>query len=153
MRRRTFIAGLAALGAASPAFFSTSEGTPTWRAFSDELRRRGYDEGRNLAVERRSAEGLAERWPDLVQEIVALKPEVIVAITLAIADELKRTAPSIPVVAHVLDPVEYGLVTSLALAACTPAASSSPRASAAAPSATSASSASALTRTSEACSE
>ena len=28
-----------------------SEGLPTWRAFSEELRRRGYEEGRNLAVE------------------------------------------------------------------------------------------------------
>jgi len=93
---------------------SASGGLPTWRAFSEELRRRGYEEGRNLAVERRTAEGFAERWPEVVQGVVSLKPDLVVANTFAIADEFKHTAPSIPIVAHVLDPLEYGLVTSLA---------------------------------------
>jgi putative ABC transport system substrate-binding protein len=50
----------------------------------------------------------------VVQAVVSLKPDLVVANTFAIADELKHTAPSVPIVAHVLDPVEHGLVTSLA---------------------------------------
>ena len=49
-----------------------------------------------------------------MQEVVSLKPDVVVANTFAMADELKHKAPSLPIVAHVLDPLEYGLVKSLA---------------------------------------
>jgi ABC-type uncharacterized transport system substrate-binding protein len=42
------------------------------------LRERGYVEGRNLQIEYRSADGQAERFPDLAAEIVRLPVDLIV---------------------------------------------------------------------------
>jgi putative ABC transport system substrate-binding protein len=47
--------------------------------FHEELRRLGYDAGRNIAIEYRSADGRFERLPGLAAELVALKVDVIVA--------------------------------------------------------------------------
>src|SRR5262245_22902638 len=47
-------------------------------AFRQRLRELGYVEGRNLVIEYRSADGRAERVPDLAIELVQLKTEVIV---------------------------------------------------------------------------
>src|SRR6266481_3811888 len=49
------------------------------KAFRDELRARGYDEGRNLQIETRYTQGRPDRIPELVAELVALHPEIIVA--------------------------------------------------------------------------
>src|SRR5688500_17356511 len=68
-----------------------------------------------INVERRTAQGLGpDRWNEGAREVVSLKPDVIVAFTFALADEFKSITASIPIVAGVLDPVEYGLVRSLA---------------------------------------
>jgi putative ABC transport system substrate-binding protein len=53
-------------------------GGSAWRAFFSELRRLGYVKGQNLNVDRYSAEGHHERYPDIVHEIVATRPELIV---------------------------------------------------------------------------
>ena len=42
------------------------------------LRDLGYVEGRNLVIEYRSADGRAERFPDLASELVRLKVDLIV---------------------------------------------------------------------------
>ena len=42
------------------------------------LRNLGYVEGRNLVIEYRSADGRAERFPDLASELVRLKVDLIV---------------------------------------------------------------------------
>src|SRR5215204_5105008 len=42
------------------------------------LRDLGYAEGRNLVIEYRSADGRAERFPDLASELVRLKVDLIV---------------------------------------------------------------------------
>src|SRR5436305_6333220 len=42
------------------------------------LRQHGYIEGQNLVIEYRSADGRAERFPDLAAELVRLKVDVIV---------------------------------------------------------------------------
>src|SRR5438034_1572452 len=85
-------------------------------AFRQGLRDLGYVEGRNLVIEYRDAEGKVERLPALAAELVALKVDVIVTegSTLAarVAKEATRTIPI--VFAGVGDPVESGLVTSLA---------------------------------------
>jgi ABC-type uncharacterized transport system substrate-binding protein len=47
-------------------------------AFRRGLRDLGYEEGRNVAIEFRSAEGRLKRFPALVAELVALKVDVIV---------------------------------------------------------------------------
>jgi putative ABC transport system substrate-binding protein len=44
------------------------------------LRQLGYEEGRNLVLERRSAEGKRERYLEIAAELVRLKTDVIVTI-------------------------------------------------------------------------
>src|SRR5262245_62507770 len=48
-------------------------------AFSQGLRELGYVEGKTVLLEIRFAEGAVERLPRLARELVALKPDVIVA--------------------------------------------------------------------------
>ena len=45
-------------------------------AFQQRLRELGYVEGQNLVIEYRSADGRAERFPDLAIELVRLKVDV-----------------------------------------------------------------------------
>jgi putative ABC transport system substrate-binding protein len=47
-------------------------------AFRQGLRELGYVEGKNVVIERRSAEGKEDRVPALPAELVSLKVEVIV---------------------------------------------------------------------------
>lgn len=75
----------------------------------------GYAEGRNLVVEKRYAQGMTERLPALAQELVALKPDVIVAGATPQALAAKRATSAIPIVfVGPTDPVAAGLVRSLA---------------------------------------
>jgi putative ABC transport system substrate-binding protein len=90
----------------------TGEGS-AWRAFFGELRRLGYVEGQNLIIERYSAEGHHERYADLVGQIVAHDPDVIVTGTNPVVIAFRAATSTIPVVAFMLDPLHAGLVTSL----------------------------------------
>ena len=54
---------------------------PAVRGFVHGLRSLGYEEGRNLILERRSAEGKFERAPEIVRELISLKVDVIVAVS------------------------------------------------------------------------
>src|SRR5262249_57088275 len=58
---------------------TTPEAARPWDALFAGLRDLGYIEGRNLSVERRWAEGRAERYHELAAELVALKPDLIIA--------------------------------------------------------------------------
>jgi putative tryptophan/tyrosine transport system substrate-binding protein len=79
------------------------------------LRERGYEDGKNIAIEYRYAEGRAERLPELVGELVGLKVNLLLALGGDIALVLRRAATSIPiVVATSTDPVRSQLVVSLA---------------------------------------
>src|SRR5262245_25723776 len=83
--------------------------------FTRALQDLGYIEGRNLVLERRWAEGQNVRFPSLAAELVALKPEVIVADSTPGAIAAKRATTVIPIVMlNVSDPVGTGIVTSLA---------------------------------------
>jgi putative ABC transport system substrate-binding protein len=84
-------------------------------AFTQGLREHGYVEGQNVVVERRFAEGRAERISELAAELLRLKVEVIVTSTdLGIAG-VKRQTQTIPIVmANSTDPVATGFVASLA---------------------------------------
>src|SRR6266446_2660868 len=89
-------------------------GGSAWRAFFGELRRLGYVEGENLIIERYSAEGHHERYADLAREIVSRNPDVIVTGTNPVVVAFKAATSTIPVIAFMLDPLQAGLVTSLA---------------------------------------
>src|SRR5262245_50666240 len=130
MKRREFIAGLlvaATLGKAraqQPAkvhriaivtlAFPIAEITetssfPFYRAFFRELRRFAYIEGRNLIVERYSAD---RPTVELAREVLRSKPDVIFSI--ANWTWLLKPLTTIPIVGLFVDPVGFGLVASLA---------------------------------------
>jgi putative ABC transport system substrate-binding protein len=83
-----------------------------WRA---GLRDAGWVEGQNLAIEERTYREHPERVPDLAAELVALRPDVLLAGATDTAQALARATASIPIVfAGLVDPVAAGLVSSYA---------------------------------------
>src|SRR5882724_7707481 len=78
------------------------------------LRELGYVEGQNIAFEFRSAEGKLDRLPELAAELVGLKVDVIVALYVPCALAAKQATRDIPIVILAGDPVETGIVPSLA---------------------------------------
>src|SRR5437762_13243409 len=62
------------------------------------LRELGYVEGRNLIIEYRSADGRAERFPDLASELVRLKVDLLVTRGTPAARAAKNATGTIPVV-------------------------------------------------------
>ena len=138
MNRRAFVTGLGAVLAAPVGAEAQSservyrigvlfEGTPRpdmdgheprsrlLRPFLQGLRELGYVEGRNLVVERRSAEGKPERLPGLAAELLRLNVDLILASGELTTPALLAATRTIPVVQPTLtDPVERGYVKSLA---------------------------------------
>lgn len=84
-------------------------------AFRDGLRQHGWVEGRNVTLELRWAQGDLERLPALAEELVRLKPEVILTAARPVHLAVKKQTSTIPIVmATGADPVGAGLVQSLA---------------------------------------
>ena len=83
-------------------------------AFLDGLRELGYVVGQNVVIEYRSAAWNRELLPDLAVELVNLKVDAIVAVPGAV-EAAKEATKTIPIIVPALgDPVEEGLVKSLA---------------------------------------
>jgi putative tryptophan/tyrosine transport system substrate-binding protein len=81
------------------------------KAFNDL----GYVEGKNIHLDHRFPAENPERFRILARELVDAKPDVIMAVTLAAALELKKATRTIPIVFVVIpDPIANGLVESLA---------------------------------------
>jgi putative tryptophan/tyrosine transport system substrate-binding protein len=133
MDRRTFIGGIACnLVIAPPAALAQPAGkvhrigyltvgsasttyTRPLEAFRQGLRELGWEEGRNLLIEYRFAEGRADRLPALAEELVRLKVDLIVASPTPSALAAKHATRTIPIVGMSLtEPVAVGLVPSLA---------------------------------------
>ena len=77
------------------------------------MRERGWIEGKNLLVEYRFAE-TPDRMPTSAAELVALTPDLIVALGPQAAVAMKSATATIPIVfVAVFDPVGGGLVQSL----------------------------------------
>jgi putative ABC transport system substrate-binding protein len=90
---------------------------PPIQALRQGLLERGYVEGQTITFEYRSAEGKFERFADLAAELVARQVDVIVAGGgLPGVLGARRATAKIPIVFAALgeDPVQYGLVQSLA---------------------------------------
>jgi len=77
------------------------------------LRGLGYVEGRNLVIDYRSADGHAERFPDLAADLVRMKADLIVTRGTPAANAAKQATQAIPVVMATMgDP--RAIVTSFA---------------------------------------
>jgi putative tryptophan/tyrosine transport system substrate-binding protein len=83
--------------------------------FRDGLRALGYEEGRNIVIEYRWAEGKYERFPSLVAELLASHVDVLVTAGTPASLAIKKATMSVPVVMIAVgDPIGSGLVPSLA---------------------------------------
>ena len=86
-------------------------------AFRQSLRELGYVEGKNIVIEQRYAEGNLDRLPELADELVRLKVDIIVAAGgINVIRAAKNATKTIPIVmgGSGIDPVVAGLVESLA---------------------------------------
>ncbi|MCK1466888.1 ABC transporter substrate-binding protein [Bradyrhizobium sp. CW10] len=124
-RRAWLTSGLAFLLATG----GKSEGSRRWRVgyldsgrspvgsntLRGALRALGYEEGRNLIIDVREANGKYGLLPALADELVALTPDVIVAnATPAIAAAQKATSTIPIVMSPATDPIGSGFVVSFA---------------------------------------
>jgi len=86
-----------------------------WRSFRDGLRALGWIEGRNVVIQGRFAEGEDARLPAIVDEILAMKPEVIVIDGARVVHAFRERSADPPIVTAVAsDPVGSGLIASFA---------------------------------------
>src|SRR5262245_42278464 len=125
MRRREFISGFAASVALwpCPGIAQTSPrpvvacliggsrvgSERVFSGFLQGMRELGYVEGQNWTFESRYADGEQARSPLLAEELVSLKPDVIVSGTMAGVVAFKKLTDTIPIVSAVLiDPVGFG---------------------------------------------
>ena len=98
------------IGASSPATSAQN-----LEAFRQGLRDLHYIEGENMAIEVRWAEGSAQRFPQLIAELIGLKVDVLLVSAAAGALAAKNAGITTPVVfAAVTDPIGYGIIDSLA---------------------------------------
>jgi hypothetical protein len=67
-------------------------------AFRDGLRERGYEEGRNIIIEYRWADGKYERFPALVAEHITAKVDVIVTAGTPAALAVKKATTTVPLI-------------------------------------------------------
>ena len=92
-----------------------SERVHLWDAFRQGLRELGYVEGQNIILVFPSTEVTPERLPHLAVELVSLKVDVIVAAATVAVRAAREATKTIPIVTPIMtDPVEAGLVASLA---------------------------------------
>ena len=84
-------------------------------AFREGLRELGYEEGRNIIIEYRWADGKYDHFPVLVAELIAAKVDAIVTAGTPAALAVKNATTTVPLVmVAVGDPIGTGLVPSLA---------------------------------------
>jgi ABC-type uncharacterized transport system substrate-binding protein len=85
-------------------------------AFRSALRDLGYLEGRNVSMELRYGDGVAERMAPLAHDLVTLKPDVLVTGSQSGALAVHNATRTIPIVTMTpADPVVSGFAKSLAV--------------------------------------
>jgi len=92
---------------------SKAAGARHYSGFPLGMRELGYQESRDYGVEDRYSDGDVSRLPSLAEELVRLKPDVIVASTTPGVLAVKQATASIPIIAvNLNDPVGFGLAAS-----------------------------------------
>jgi len=125
MKRREFLLLLGAIMAGRPlhaqqkampviGFLGSASPSHILAAFHQGLGETGYVDGQNLAFEYRWAEGRYDRLPALAADLVLRKVDLIAADGIPAALAAKTATSTIPIVFAVGDPVDLGLVASLA---------------------------------------
>jgi putative ABC transport system substrate-binding protein len=102
------------IGVMSP--LSVATASRNLAALRNGLRDLGYIAGRNIKIESRFADGMAERFPALVADLAALKPAVILVGSTSGILAARKVTQTIPLIwfGSVDDPVALGLVESFA---------------------------------------
>jgi putative ABC transport system substrate-binding protein len=84
-------------------------------AFAQGLQESGWSDGRNVRIDYRWSAGVSDRYRTFAAELVALRPDVILASGGASVAALQQVSRTVPIVfAQVTDPVGAGYVASLA---------------------------------------
>ncbi|MCJ9703450.1 MULTISPECIES: ABC transporter substrate-binding protein [unclassified Bradyrhizobium] len=97
------------------AYLVSGRGSATTPVIKDTLRSLGYEEGKNLVFDVREANGRYSELPELMQQLLQLKPDVIIAeATPAIAVAQKATSTIPIVMSPSTDPIGSGFVRSFA---------------------------------------
>ena len=91
-----------------------SQQNPPVETFQQAMRDLGYEEGKNIIIEYRYAEGKVDRLPNLAEELVRLNGEVIWAAGPAVPHARNATKTIPIVITNVGDPVASGPVASVA---------------------------------------
>jgi putative ABC transport system substrate-binding protein len=95
--------------------YLSGRGSAPDQEFVQAMQNLGYVEGKNIAVEHRSADSKRERLPDLVADLIRLKVDIIVAEGSGPSTAAKKATSTIPIVmTESTDPVGTGLVASFA---------------------------------------
>jgi putative ABC transport system substrate-binding protein len=132
MKRRVFVAGLGAalawhgavaqqqpkvprVGFLAGRSRSTPSNPDAWYdSFVQGMRDLGYVDGKNVVIEWRFADNHLERTAKLAEELVQLKPDVVVTHYMTAVRELQKASPTVPIVSTVLiNPVSAGDAKSL----------------------------------------
>lgn len=88
---------------------------PQLEAFTARLAELGHVEGRDVVIDKRWAGGAVGQLPALARELLALKPQVVVAPSSPVAAAFKKATSTVPIVfTAVTFPEKYGFVASLA---------------------------------------
>jgi ABC-type uncharacterized transport system substrate-binding protein len=130
MKRRAFLAGLIGVATMRPHAnaqqaklktigvlgATSSELAKPWiAAFEQRLRELGWEDGRNILIQYRWADGRGDRYSPIADELAGLNVDVIVTWASAPVLAAKRATATIPIVfAAQMDPVGTGVVASLA---------------------------------------
>jgi len=80
---------------------------PAFAAFREKFRELGYEEGRNVRLEIRSADAQPDRLPGLAAELVRMKADVIIPVTGAPTRAAINATKQIPIVMASVDPTSF----------------------------------------------